>query len=437
MAKENQPVRSGGYRVLHSALCVIGILIVIFCMSNTAALRYYISTGKLTENLRTARLSDAAVPFQGKNLAEYIRENYVTDENVLTEDVAAAADGMGIPSFIADKLDQHFDLLRGRTDTPAEISSTELTGLLDQIADSLHESAQLVIEESDKQQIIDTADPILSKVNALSTTLGGSRAGRAFQRFGVSVWAYVLEAVLLGLLIWRWCVIRKNAGKDIFGAFKGTGWTVMIPAGLSLILVIVGAVSAFFAKDDVTGLYGVTKTLRAPYWYITVTGVTFAWFMMELCAFLRVRATLPPKPKKEKASKAEQPKKSAKAEAAPAAPVKTVKCANCGKEIEAGWKFCKYCGAKQEVPAAEAPAPEAPAPAPAPAPVPAKAAAPAAPAAASGDTRQCVSCGKEISAKMKFCKFCGTNQETGENIVDAVLNGTAGLPDVPDDESTK
>ena len=43
-------------------------------------------------------------------------------------------------------------------------------------------------------------------------------------------------------------------------------------------------------------------------------------------------------------------------------------------------------------------------------------------------------CGDDPDAK--FCKYCGTNQETGENIVDAVLNGTAGFPDAPDDDNS-
>ena len=435
MSKENQTVRSGGYRVLHSFLCLIGTLIVIFCMSNTAALRYYTASNVLMDNLRAARLSDAAVPFTGKNLSEYILANYVDDERVLTEDVSAAVDGMGIPSFLADKVGQHFALLRGTSDTPMEISGDELTDQLDQIADSLHESAQLVIEDSDKQQILKSVSPVLDKVNAVSTTLGGSRAGRAFQRFGISIWAYVLEVILLGLLAWRWCVVRKNAGKDAAGAFKRMGWTVMIPAALGLLLVIIGAVGAFFAKDSVTGLNDVTKTLRTPYWYITITGVTFAVFMMELCAFIRWRVTVPAKPKTEK-TKTSAFRKSAAV------------CVSCGKKLDSNSKFCKYCGAKQEEPAS-APAPAAPAPAPA-AEKPAAAslasaapaAAPAAPAAspapvpaASGDTRTCVCCGKEIAAKMKFCKFCGTNQETGENIVDAVLNGTAGMPEAPEDDS--
>ena len=219
----------------------------------------------LTDALRSAKLSDADVPFTGKNVSDYIRSEYVTDENVLPEDIAQAADGMGIPAFLAEKLDGHFAMLRGDSDTPVRIESDEITGLLDQITESLHESCKLVIEDSDRQQISSVAEPVLKKVNAVSDGFGSTKAGRAFQRFGVSIWAYVLEVVLLALLIWRWCVIRKNSGKDIAGAFKGTGITVMIPAALSLILVLIGGIHTLFIRDDVVGLYAVHARARGIY----------------------------------------------------------------------------------------------------------------------------------------------------------------------------
>ncbi len=409
---KRQP-RSGGYRFFHTLLCVIGILILWFCFANTVSLRSYCGSGLLTEALRSAKLSDAAIPFTGKNLAEYVKSNYVTDENVLTEDVAEAADGMGIPAFLADKLDAHFAMLRGESDTPVRIDPEEVTGLLDQIAESLHESCKLIIEDSDRQQIQSVAEPVLSKFNAVSDGLGSTKAGRAIERFGVSMLAYILELVLLGLLIWRWCVIRRNGGRDIAGAFKGTGIVILIPAALTLVCVLIGGIRTFFIRDDVIGLTGVTKAIRGPYWYIAVTGVSFALLMIELCGFIRARKlykeTAPAKPKKEKKPKMQD---------TAVTPVYRVPCVKCGKELESGSKFCKYCGASQEQPVSEAPAAPAASPAP----------------AATG--RVCVCCGKELAADMKFCKYCGTNQETGENIVDAVLNGTAGFPEAPEDDNS-
>lgn len=418
--------RSGGYRFLHSLLCAIGILIIWFCFCNTTALRSYSASTALTDALRSARLSDAAIPFSGKNVTEYIRRSYVTDENVLPEDVAAAADGMGIPAFLAGKLDAHFALLRGESDTPVRIAPEEITGLLDQIADSLHESCKLVIDESDRQQLRDTAEPVLNKINALSDAFGSNPAGRAFQRFGVSIWAYIPEIVLLILLIWRWCAVRKNSGKDIAGAFKGTGITIMIPAALSLILVLLGGIRTLFIRDGVIGLYGVTKVLRAPYWFIAVTGVSFALFMLELAAFIRARKQL------KEAAPAAPAAKSSGMQDAPVVPVYLTACVKCGKELDSSSKFCKYCGARQDAPA-PAPAPETAAAQP----VSAAPAAPAAsaPAEKAAGGKMCVCCGKELAANMKFCKYCGTNQETGENIVDAVLNGTAGFPEPPEDGS--
>lgn len=397
--------RSGGYRVLHSILCVIAALILFFCIGNTIALRRLSASDLLPDQLRASRISDAGVPFTGKTVSDFILKGYVSDSNVLPEDIAAAVDGMGIPAFLADKLEQHFSLLRGDTDTPVNITPEAFSGLLDQITDSLYESCQLVIDESDQQLLRTTVEPALNTVNAVSDTFGSSKAGRAFQRFGVSIWAYVLEILLLALLAWRWCKIRENSGRDAAGAFKGMGLTLMIPAGLSLLLVIIGAVHALFIKDDVIGLYGVAKVIRTPYWYITITGVAFAFFLLELAAYLRAKADY----------KAKHPAAAVKAPAvmpsAPAVPVRKTVCVSCGKELATGSKFCKFCGAKQEQ---EAPKPEP---------------------AASADTVVCISCGKEIAANMKFCKFCGTNQQNGENIVDAVLNGTAGLPEASEDAS--
>ena len=400
--------RSGAYRFFHTLLCVIGILILWFCFCNTLALRSYSRSTALTDALRGARLSDADLPFTGKNLSEYILNSYVNDENVLPEDVAAAADGMGIPVFLADKLDAHFAMLRGETDTPVRIGTEEITGLLDQITESLHQSCKLIIEESDRQQLEAAAAPVLNTFNAVSDGLGSTKAGRACQRFGISIWAYVLELILLVLLIWRWCTVRRNSGKDIAGAFKGTGMTIMIPAAISLALVLIGGIKTFFVRDDVIGLGGVTKALRAPYWFITITGVSFAWFLIELAAFLRARKQYQESGAAQK--KTEKPSKKQRTEDAALVPVYRVPCVKCGKELDSGSKFCKYCGAKQEEPA--------------------QTAAPA----ANGNV--CICCGKELAPDTKFCKYCGTNQETGENIVDAVLDGTAGFPEAPEDDAS-
>ena len=398
--------RSGGYRILHTFLCVICALFLFFCISNTIMLRALSSSAELTDALREARLSDAGIPFTGKTVSEYIMQGYVTDENILPEDISAAVDGMGIPAFLADKLEQHFALLRGDSDTPVRIAPEEISDLLGQITESLHESCKLVIDESDQKLLRDTVEPALNTVNSISDLFGSNQAGRAFQRFGVSIWAYVLEILLLVLLIRRWVNIRKNSGRDAAGAFKGVGLTAGIPCAVGLLLVIIGGVHTLFIRDDAVGLYAVSKIVRAPHWYIQITGVTFAFFMLSLAHYLRVKA----KWREAHPEKAE--KKPAVMPSAPPVPVHMVSCISCGREIEANMKFCKYCGAKQEEETPAAPAPQKD---------------------ASGDTVVCVSCGKEIAANMKFCKYCGTNQQSGENIVDAALNGTAGLPEVPEE----
>ncbi len=337
--------RSAGYRILHTVLCIIGILILWFCFGNTAALRSYSASSALTDAMRSARISDTDLPFTGKNLAEYIRSHYVSDENVLPEDIAEAADGMNIPTFLADKLDAHFALLRGESDTPVRIEADEITGLLDPITESLRESCKLVIEDSDRQQIQDAAEPVLGTLNAFSDAFGSNVAGRAVQRFCISIWNYIPIVVLLGLLIWRWCIIRKNSGKDIAGAFKGVGITIIIPAELSLLFVLIGGIKTLFVRDDVIGMFGVTKVLRSPFWFIAVTGVTFALFMIELGAFLRARKLYMESAAAKQAAAAKQ----RQANDTPVVPVYRVPCVKCGKELDSGAKFCQYCGAKQTV----------------------------------------------------------------------------------------
>ena len=368
--KEKQ-TKSKGYLILHTVLCVLGALILFGCMSMTFLLRHYTKSTALTDSLRAARLSDADVPLSSKTLSEYIRTNFVDDENVLPEDVAQAVDSLKLPEFFADKLEQHFDLLRGRSDTPVQIESSEITALLDNAADQLRESCMLIVSDSDKQMIESETKPVLGFINGLSRLFGSSKAGRALQRLGVSFWGYILESILLLALLWRWIIVRRNAGRDAEGAIRGLGFVKLIPSAIR---------------------------------YIAITGVAFALFLIELAAFLRHRRENP-KP----ARAAAKPKKAA-APAAPAVP--KVSCVSCGKELDAGMKFCKYCGAKQ-----------------------------------GPDMKPCISCGAEIEAKTKFCKFCGAKQEIpaapeirADEIADAVtetIQSDAAEKDTPAAEQDK
>ncbi len=365
--KEKQ-INKKGYLILHTILCVLGALILFGCMSMTFLLRHYTKSTALTDSLRAARLSDADVPLSSKTLSEYIRTNFVDDENVLPEDVAQAVDSMKLPEFFAGKLEQHFDLLRGKSDTPMQIESSEITALLDNASEQLRESCMLIISDNDKQMIETETKPVLGFINGLNRFFGSSKAGRALLRFGVSIWGYIVESILLLALLWRWIIVRRNAGKDAEGAIKGLGIVKMVPSLILLVLTAIGGIGAMLRDDTVVGLSDVTKIIRIPLWYIAITGAAFAFFLIELAAFLRHRRNNP-KPARTAAK--------AKKTAAPAAPaVPKVSCVSCGKELDAGMKFCKYCGAKQ-----------------------------------GPDMKPCISCGAEIEAKTKFCKFCGAKQE--------------------------
>lgn len=335
--QESSTTRSKGYRVLHNILCVIAALFLFFCMGNTAALRFYISSDALTDQLCASRLSDAKPPFSGKTVSDIVMNGYITDENILHEDVEIAVDSMGIPAFLADKIGAHIAMLRKDSDTPVQITPEEIGGKLDEISDSLYETCRLVIEESDRVQLQAALESPLSVFNSVSSAFGSSVAGRAFTRFGVSFGAYILEIILLLLLIYRWRNIRKSCGQDTEGTFRALGITLLIPSVITLLLVLIGGIGSLFIRDGVIGLYPVAKVIRAPYWPISLTGVTAAIFLLELSAYLREKAKTP----KAAASAVRQ------TAAAPAVQTEnaTKFCIRCGKRIKADTRFCIYCGA--------------------------------------------------------------------------------------------
>ena len=350
---------SGRYCVLHTILCVLGALLLFFCLSNTHALRTYLSSDALVTSLREARLSDAVVPFTGKNVTELITDGYVTDSNVTAENVSVAVDRMSIPGFLADKLGGHFALLRGESDTPVTITTDEINEQLDSISDWLPTYGGIIVDDSDRAMIDSTLGGVFGKINSLSMAFGSNKAGRTLQRFGVSIWAYLASLVLLGLLFVRWCGVRTNSGRDVAGAVKGFGLTALIPSAAGFLFVLAGGIRTWFIKDGTIGLNGVTKVLRGPYWYITITGLTFGIFMLELAAFLRARA----KHRAEHAEKTADPVPMAPLPALPAEAFAMPKnasedvsagkqCVSCGKQLAAAAKFCIYCGAEQTASAA-------------------------------------------------------------------------------------
>ncbi|MCQ2416457.1 MAG: zinc ribbon domain-containing protein [Oscillospiraceae bacterium] len=338
-----QRTRSSKYLALHQVLCVIGALLIFFCMSNTFALRHFTKYDSISESLKASRISDAAVPFTGKNVTDYIMSGYVADENVLREDIETSVDQMNLPDFLADKLAQQSALLRGESNDPVQVTPDEISDELERISAQLHESCQLIITEEDMTEIHNALDTPLSVVNSISSIFGNSQAGRAFQRFGISFGAYILESILLLLLMVRWGRIRKNAGKDSCGCFKGIGITLLIPAAICFAIVLCGGVSTWFRNDSIIGLYPFTKAFRMPYWWISITGLSFSFFMIELTNYLRMLAQSKPAEIQEKKPSPIMP-------SAPTLPTRAADgkyCIYCGKSIANEAKFCIYCGKSQ------------------------------------------------------------------------------------------
>ena len=201
--------------------------------------------------------------------------------------------------------------------------------------------------------------------------------------------------MLLGLLLWRWTVIKRNGGKPRIQALKAMGKTILIPMLVLLGVFLAAVISRLFIKGDYTGLKPFLKAVRPAVWINTGMLASAGLLMLMLGKYLQVRAEVKGNASPAAAAQAALP-------AAPAAPVPEP---------------------------APAPAPEKtpmPVPVPAPAPIPAAPAAPAQPAqpdAAQSDV--CIACGQPLTGKKKFCIYCGTNQVTGKNAIDEALE----LPD--------
>ena len=138
--------RSAGYRIFHGVLCILAALLLLFCINCTAFVRHQLKYRRLTKALRNeVRLSDASAPFGSETVADYIRREYVSDEAVTADDVAAAVDGMKLPAFAADKLEAYADMLRGKTDKVVKVQPDEVIAQLESSEKDLYSKNLLII----------------------------------------------------------------------------------------------------------------------------------------------------------------------------------------------------------------------------------------------------------------------------------------------------
>ena len=402
MAEREGALRSKGYKRWHAFWCAVAGLILLCCI-NTNLMGRELTRGTIADGMRSSQLSDAGIPFNG-TVTEMIRRDFVTDEQVTEADIADAVDTMGIPAFLAGKLGNYGALLSGGSDAPVHITSDEIVELLEDSEDALYDKCLLVIEDSDKAEIRSAADGPLGCLNKLSDFLYGSKFGRALAHFRISIWRLILDIVLMMLLVFRWAIVRENAGEDRPGAIRGMGITVIVPTAITLLCMIIGGVGSLFVKDGVIGLHPLTKALRAPLWGPIIFELACGILMTSIAKYLRSDArqrSLEARAARRQAAaqrtagrEARRQQASANRAAAqhrPAAPNASAAapkrfCVSCGKELRPGAAFCIYCGTKLAPAAPAAPAPAAPVtPAPA-APVTPAPAAPAAPAPAAPET---------------------------------------------------
>lgn len=358
--------RSAGYRIFHGVLCILATLLLLFCINCTAFVRHQLKYRRLTKALRNeVRLSDASAPFGSETVADYIRREYVSDEAVTADDVAAAVDGMKLPAFAADKLEAYADMLRGKTDKVVKVQPDEVIAQLESSEKDLYSKNLLIIDDSDKEDIRSSLAEPLGELNRSLDRVYGSPALRALARFRVSAWRILLDIALMGLLLWRLAVVRRNGGKDASTALKSMGFAVLIPNALVFLgCVVTGLISAF-AKDGKVGLLPLGRAIRMPLWLSSMLGVSVGALLL-ICYLLALNAKL----KKESAAIPEPSSrwygtKMQSVEVPELAPDQKF-CMSCGKVIPASAGFCIYCGKSQSAPysgkkASETePAPEAP-----------------------------------------------------------------------------
>lgn len=369
--------RGAGYRVFHGILCVIAALILLLCMTTTAFVRWQLKNSSMTKALREeTKLSEATAPFGSKTLAQRIHEDNVTDEAVTESDVAEAIDCMELPDFVADKLTVWGDMLRGTSDTVMQISADEVIALLEEHEGQIYRACMLVIDASDKQELRSELEGPLNALNKSFTTVYGSPALRALAKFRVSIWHYVLDAVLLVLLLWRWASVQKKGGRRALSAFRKMGVTAMVPSVIALLCCAVFGIAALFAKDGVVGVNPLLKAARAPYWFTSMLGIAGGALLIiidnvgqqiefKIAAKKEAKAAEQsrPQPVMESVAAVSADPTPAPvapitpaAPAAPAAPASEKFCVHCGKAIPAKAGFCIHCGKSQ----AAVPAPPAP-----------------------------------------------------------------------------
>lgn len=364
--------RSAGYRIWHTVWCVIAALILMCCISTTAAMRHALKTNAPVQGLRDSRLSDTHIPFTGKTVTEYIKAEFVTDPAILDTDVASAVDEMHIPAFLADKLSAYYSLLRSDSDTVVTLTADEITALLNDNRASLLTNCMLIIEDSDITALQDSLGGPLGTLSSTVQTVYGSKAGRMLAHFRVSLARIIIDILLLGLLLWRWITVSRNSGRPAYNAVRGMGLTAGIPAAVTFLCVLFTGIGSLFVSDSVTGIHPLTKAIRAPFW-----GISIAWLLTGAALYgaaylMRRRSTKAaaepaPAPAAEPApvhvrmprpAAEEPPVRTIRARGTAEMPAPNKPCIACGRLLEAGAKFCIYCGENQTV---DAPAEDIPA----------------------------------------------------------------------------
>lgn len=354
--EEQKKTHGAGYRVFHTILCVIVAIYLLFGITVSTAARHWLKTDKLENAIAAADIGNYKIPFTGKTVAEKIRAEYITDEEILTEDVASAINSIGVTNYAAEKIGLYFDMLRGDTDKIVQISPKEIPPMLENNRVQVRKTSDMIIEDSDMEQLESELKDPFDTVNKVLDTCYGSPALRFCARFRVSIWRTIIDLVLLALLLWRWTSVCAKSGKSRSRGVKGMGITMIVVSVLPFVVCMISLVAGLFAKDGAQANAELMKQIRAPFTICTLSALAAGIILILLS---KAPAKLAARPKKVRPERAEKPlDRTAEMpavrlpEPVPApvptpAPATENFCIRCGKSIKEGAKFCIYCGAPQ------------------------------------------------------------------------------------------
>lgn len=338
---EKTAVRSRGYRAFHSFLCAVLTLILMCMLITSAAVRYHVyKKSNLSHSIGTLNLGTTVIPFSDLTVAEYVKQNFATDESITADDVARLInEGMDIPEYLQQKMNDYFAMLRGETDTVIQFEMAEINDMFAQSEAFAAESESIIFEPTDQLILEAQLSEPIANVNQMLMSCYGSPALRAFARFRLSYIHMAILLVLLILVLLRWMKVHTNSGSSRIRAVRAFSLTLLIPAAISVVIYCVRLLMSAFIKDNVQTLTKLELEIFDPVFDYNLIAFAVGVLMFILAFALKKsqNARLTRAAKKDDAALPVQE---------PEVP-QTTHCVYCKRTLKSGANFCTYCGRTQ------------------------------------------------------------------------------------------